>query len=578
MMNATEMKTYSKVRDARADKFIHSVPVPHLYKEASKILLRYEKKEGSLKKLVFENKRYKDFRRLYATVCKAVDNAEIIQDAFSRIRLFEQEPRFNPQMAQVLAGELLFANKVLSGECLPVMTILKYKEELQSAIATIGITKEKKEKENERNPRYVRVNTLLTSTEEVHSHLVKEGWKQITYDGFVTYMDFLNLVKASCLPVILADIPAEAEIIDACAAPGNKTSHLAARMGNRGKIYAVEKDNERFQTLTKLLHQRGVTNVEYLNVDFTRLKKEHYENVSHIILDPSCSTTGMNIHQDELTSKRLKKLSCFQASILNFALSFANVKSVIYSTCSIHEEENEEVVSEALEKFGDHFELENLGGKLNGWKHFGEKKYPFGYLCLKTNISLDKCHGFFVAKFVRKEYELEKDENWKNESKGQKGINNNIIQVEKGIDEQIDTMVGEDIGREYEGKAFETVQEKIKKRKKKKKERQLKASVLHNEPNISEMNAGGVKWAVETKEEIENQMKTLDYVEECSERVRSKKRKKTETGNEPEKPRNVSFEGPGGCDCGNGPTAEPKEENVKKKKKKKKRKLEADIL
>ncbi|XP_076044684.1 28S rRNA (cytosine-C(5))-methyltransferase-like isoform X3 [Oratosquilla oratoria] len=522
-------------------------------------------------------------------------------------------------MAQVLAGELLFANKVLSGECLPVMTILKYKEELQSAIATIGITKEKKEKENERNPRYVRVNTLLTSTEEVHSHLVKEGWKQITYDGFVTYMDFLNLVKkldgkdymcdyhvpdllifpcntpfwnswlfkknyiilqdkASCLPVILADIPAEAEIIDACAAPGNKTSHLAARMGNRGKIYAVEKDNERFQTLTKLLHQRGVTNVEYLNVDFTRLKKEHYENVSHIILDPSCSTTGMNIHQDELTSKRLKKLSCFQASILNFALSFANVKSVIYSTCSIHEEENEEVVSEALEKFGDHFELENLGGKLNGWKHFGEKKYPFGYLCLKTNISLDKCHGFFVAKFVRKEYELEKDENWKNESKGQKGINNNIIQVEKGIDEQIDTMVGEDIGREYEGKAFETVQEKIKKRKKKKKERQLKASVLHNEPNISEMNAGGVKWAVETKEEIENQMKTLDYVEECSERVRSKKRKKTETGNEPEKPRNVSFEGPGGCDCGNGPTAEPKEENVKKKKKKKKRKLEADIL
>lgn len=48
------------------------------------------------------------------------------------------------------------------------------------------------------------------------------------------------------------------------------------------------------------------------------------------------------------------------------------------------------------------FELENLQSKLQGWKHFGKENYECGKYCLRTVTNIDKCHGFFVAKFIRK--------------------------------------------------------------------------------------------------------------------------------------------------------------------------------
>lgn len=65
-------------------------------------------------------------------------------------------------------------------------------------------------------------------------------------------------------------------------------------------------------------------------------------------------------------------------------------------------EENEEVVESVLSQYGKEFELENLQNKLQGWKHSGKQNYECGKYCLRTVAEIDKCHGFFVAKFIRK--------------------------------------------------------------------------------------------------------------------------------------------------------------------------------
>ncbi|XP_047487615.1 28S rRNA (cytosine-C(5))-methyltransferase-like [Penaeus chinensis] len=422
------------------EKRPHSIPVPKLYKEAAKLLKRYENKEGTIKNLVLSNKKYRNYRTLSALMCKTVQNATRIQTAIAASNLLVEQPRFDPHLAKILTSELINKGR-LPGNSKPEITLLEYEEKIRKIIGT-DLNANNEEKEKDPLPRYVRINTLTTNADRVHSHLAREGWRCEEQD-FSSYEDFLNCVqnldtdsymvdyhmkdllvfppntpfwndsfyrkgavilqdKASCLPVFLSDIKSGSNIIDACAAPGNKTSHIAAVIGNEGKILAVEKDNERFATLQKLMKERGVESITFENRDFTKLSLDLYGEAHYIFLDPTCSASGLNIIKDNISPQRIKGLASFQIHLLQFALSFPFVKEVVYSTCSVYEEENEEVIEEALKAYGHQFELEDIGKKLDGWKHFGKEGYEFGSKCVRTVPDVDRCHGFFVAKFVRK--------------------------------------------------------------------------------------------------------------------------------------------------------------------------------
>lgn len=135
----------------------------------------------------------------------------------------------------------------------------------------------------------------------------------------------------------------------------------------------------------------------------------------------------MNIHEDKVSQQRIRSLASFQVRLLLCALSFPSVKEVIYSTCSVNVEENEEVIEEALDQYHDQFELEDLGQKLPGWKHFGNMDFSFGKMCLRTNTEIDKCHGFFIAKFVRKtnkDCDGRHSDNWKGQKRKHSGCIN----------------------------------------------------------------------------------------------------------------------------------------------------------
>lgn len=106
---------------------------------------------------------------------------------------------------------------------------------------------------------------------------------------------------------------------------------------------------------------------------------------------------------DKSESKRLKNLQSFQVYLLRYALfNFPNAKRIIYSTCSLHPEENEEVVDEVLADIGNAYRLVPIRQLLkNNWTNFSSKKYNCGDTCLYSKPNDDFCNGFFIAVFER---------------------------------------------------------------------------------------------------------------------------------------------------------------------------------
>lgn len=166
----------------------------------------------------------------------------------------------------------------------------------------------------------------------------------------------------------------------------------------------------RYKTLCDFVSHTNAKCIEPIQADALTISPEQYPNVKFILVDPSCSGSGMNRIEirkpgEENLSQRLRKLQSLQSMILAHALlDFPNVKKVVYSTCSIYPEENECVVEEALKKAAYAFTLVNLKKKMNNeWHNFGSSDYNFrGEKCLYALPQKDLCNGFFVAMFKKK--------------------------------------------------------------------------------------------------------------------------------------------------------------------------------
>lgn len=114
-----------------------------------------------------------------------------------------------------------------------------------------------------------------------------------------------------------------------------------------------------------------------------------------------CFLTGMVNRLNEKvedSQERLTSLSHFQISILKHALSFPGVQRVVYSTCSIHHQENEMVVDEVMSQFKGKFYLKEA---CPDWTHRGIKGNPCWKECIRMSPDLDLTNGFFVACFER---------------------------------------------------------------------------------------------------------------------------------------------------------------------------------
>lgn len=176
-----------------------------------------------------------------------------------------------------------------------------------------------------------------------------------------------------------------------------------------GTLYALDKDTTRYEILSNRLKLAGATNVSPVQADF--FNWEHDENVKFIVLDPSCSGSGLVTHQlidqgkitydPHFSTRRIRRLARFQYKMLMHALSFKHVHQVVYSTCSIYTEENENVVRKALKAYWRRYKLVKI---LPKWKRRGLGDY--GECMVRTHPLKDKTQGFFVALIERRQLRL----------------------------------------------------------------------------------------------------------------------------------------------------------------------------
>ncbi|KAK2509861.1 hypothetical protein MC885_007243 [Smutsia gigantea] len=205
---------------------------------------------------------------------------------------------------------------------------------------------------------------------------------------------------------MLLALPPGAHVIDACAAPGNKASHLAALLKNQGKTFAFDLDAKRVASMATLLARAGVSCCELAEKDFLAVSPsdQRYCQVQYILLDPSCSGSGMLSRQLEEpeagtpSQERLCALARFQQQALCHVLAFPSLRCLVYSTCSLCQEENEDVVQEALQQSPGTF---RLAPALPSWPHRGLSTFPGAEHCLRASPETTLTGGFFIAVLER---------------------------------------------------------------------------------------------------------------------------------------------------------------------------------
>ncbi|KAL7422735.1 hypothetical protein Q5752_002027 [Cryptotrichosporon argae] len=222
--------------------------------------------------------------------------------------------------------------------------------------------------------------------------------------------------KASCMPAaVVMDGWAGGECIDATAAPGNKTSFMSALMRGEGKLHAFEKSPQRFKTLERMLKIAACRNVSAANADFLASDPAAFPAVDRILLDPSCSGSGIvnrldyllaDAAEDDNQTERLDKLAAFQLQMILHAMKFPNVTRIVYSTCSIHAVEDEHVVMSALRAGAAcGWALAPRASVLPAWARRGRPDEMGGDAALAESVIRclpeDKTNGFFVSCFVR---------------------------------------------------------------------------------------------------------------------------------------------------------------------------------
>lgn len=258
----------------------------------------------------------------------------------------------------------------------------------------------------------IRVNTLISTFEEVIQFLDKNNisysavsdiqnaiiindsydvTKTKLYENGAIYLQSLS----SMLPPLILNPKEDAHILDMCAAPGSKTTQLAALTNNKACITACEFDKIRAERLKYNLNKLGTSRVTVLVKDSRNL--DEFFRFDTIILDAPCSGSGTVLLNEEskqvFNQKVIDKCQKRQISLLKKGLSMLNKNGVlVYSTCSILKEENEQVLKACL---NNNFELLPID----------KEKYDLPYLpSLENTITIaptELYEGFFVAKIKR---------------------------------------------------------------------------------------------------------------------------------------------------------------------------------
>ena len=221
----------------------------------------------------------------------------------------------------------------------------------------------------------LRVNQLCSSVEEVETALQNQGvltqripnlpqaLRLLSSPGAIKNLPGFNQgwwtvqdSSAQLVGYLLNPQPNEV-IIDACAAPGGKTTHIAELMGDSGKIYACDRTASRLRKLQQNIQRLNLKSIENCVGDSRDLSQ--FANLvdrlaDKVLLDVPCSGLGtLHRHADarfRQTPENIKELSILQGELLLNTSKFVKENGfLVYSTCTLHPAENEAVIKSFLE-------------------------------------------------------------------------------------------------------------------------------------------------------------------------------------------------------------------------------------
>ncbi|MCK4802686.1 16S rRNA (cytosine(967)-C(5))-methyltransferase RsmB, partial [bacterium] len=226
---------------------------------------------------------------------------------------------------------------------------------------------------NQAPPLSIRTNTLKTTREELIPTLEKEDLKvevSSVAPGGLKIKDFVSLTQlesfrkglftvqgesSQLISYILAPKPGET-VLDACAAPGGKTTHMAELMKNTGSIIALDIRKPRLEMIKENCMRLGVTNVKAELLDATKVSSLYSKRVDRCLVDAPCSSLGIIQSQPEVRWNRdyrgtLVKMPQVQYAILDEGSLCVKSKGVlVYAVCSLEPEEGERIIEKFLKE------------------------------------------------------------------------------------------------------------------------------------------------------------------------------------------------------------------------------------
>jgi len=210
--------------------------------------------------------------------------------------------------------------------------------------------------------------------------------------GEIVVQDLASIVAGSVAS------PREGSIVaDVCAAPGNKTSHLAETMHNEGEIFSVDISNRRLSHWRREMNRTGVTSAHPIRADARNLPFNLEADT--ILVDPPCSNSGVFARNPSMkwtiTPGKVNEYASRQYSILNEAAGHVEPSgSIVYCTCSILPEENEFVIEKFLRRNQDFRVVPQT-------PFIGSAGLRGLDLCQRFYPQLHDCNGYFIAKLRR---------------------------------------------------------------------------------------------------------------------------------------------------------------------------------
>jgi len=312
--------------------------------------------------LLFEKRRFVkrlDLDRLRKALAEFLSNVThpyvgmFYYEVFDRIREYELKPKDEFEELEL---------KYL----LPAWYIRRMKE-------LLGDEAEELFKALNREPMIsIRVNTLKARVEEVLEELGRVGKRPVVSEVVPTVIKFegpfdfdrsklyrrgkfVIQEEASALASILLDPKPNEIVVDMCAAPGGKTIHMAELMGNRGIIHAFDVDELRIRRMEELIRRCGVRIVRIYRRDARNAPNILGKEVAdRVLVDAPCTSDGTIMKNPELRwrmrEEKIEEIAELQYQLLKTAVELTKPGGrILYCTCSMFKEENEEVVKRVLE-------------------------------------------------------------------------------------------------------------------------------------------------------------------------------------------------------------------------------------